>query len=62
MIKNGVLNMSYETLLKISRKCGAEEYKKQYMIRSQGPSTYHLPLSIRGNEKENNLFFVCTIE
>ncbi|MTN46249.1 Fic family protein [Turicibacter sanguinis] len=62
MIKNGVLNMSYETLLKISRKCGAEEYKKQYMIRSQGPSTYHLPLSIRGNEKENNLFFICTIE
>lgn len=54
--------MSYETLLKISRKYGAEEYKKQYIMRSQGPSTYRLPLSIRGNKEENDLFFVCTFE
>lgn len=54
--------MSYETLLKVYRKYGVEEYKKQCLIRTQSPATYRLPLSISINGEKKELFFVSTFD
>lgn len=54
--------MSYETLARLYHRAPSEVYKKEFMIRSESPSTIKIPLKVRGKDKEQELFVLVTVE